>query len=489
MGNQPSNLPRGGQPSSTEDYHLQFRNSRPGKEFKQTVDVYLRKVFRGDPPLKYERHFTTRDGYVLVRFRLSSRHAARSLESAGEELCQLIFKKRGSNLDLLTENSLLGVLASCEAWQDFFNKAFFDASLKQGPGFLEALEVDDSTSYIPAWAMVLSFACFAGLNFSIFTSGGPTSWWEASKILLGSTTVNKSADFLERCGHYLKTQHQNVPNVRPTEADLGLEAEQHNQKLDRQLTRTVEELKIYCNQNMASHQRRLKKVRQALFEVARVAAEAVASNQKLLQALKQKRFDAITQIAGRTGGIAASASTFFSAFTFTTEVTGASMAPLSTWLASGPIALKTTTVAACTCPWVALTAVCFAIYNLNRGLRDHEEQGRLEGQVNRYECRKSLVIYAWSVVSDTEMVLGWVHCTKAIDPRKYLIADADEETLAKMKDIIEQYEKMAREPRRKKEKFVQEYLKRQRETLMSIQEKLKEVPESHDGSPLFEDSE
>lgn len=126
-------------------------------------------------------------------------------------------------------------------------------------------------------------------------------------------------------------------------------------------------------------------MRQALFEVARVAAEAVASNQKLLRALKQKRLDAITQIAGRTGGIAVSAWTFFSAFTFTTEVTGASMAPLSTWLASGPIALKTTTVAACVNPWIALAAVGVAIYNLNRARRDHDEKVRLEGQVKQYE--------------------------------------------------------------------------------------------------------
>jgi hypothetical protein len=86
-----------------------------------------------------------------VRFRLSSKHAHRSLESAGEELCRWIFKKRGSNLDLLTKHSLLGVSASCKAWQDFFNKAFFDASLEQGPEFLEALKVDDNTSYIPVW--------------------------------------------------------------------------------------------------------------------------------------------------------------------------------------------------------------------------------------------------------------------------------------------------------------------------------------------------
>jgi hypothetical protein len=48
--------------------------------------------------------------------------------------------------------------------------------------------------------MVLSFAWFAGLNFSIFTSGGPASWWEGSKVLLGSTAVNKSAEILGHCG-------------------------------------------------------------------------------------------------------------------------------------------------------------------------------------------------------------------------------------------------------------------------------------------------
>jgi hypothetical protein len=70
---------------------------------------------------------------------------------AGEELCRRLFKRRGSNLGLLTEHLLLGVSASCKAWQDFFNRALFDASLEQGPKFLEALEVDNNTSYIPVW--------------------------------------------------------------------------------------------------------------------------------------------------------------------------------------------------------------------------------------------------------------------------------------------------------------------------------------------------
>jgi hypothetical protein len=65
MGNQSSKLPRG-EFSNTEDYHLQFKNSQPEKEFGQTVDVYLRKAFTGDPPLKYERHYTTSGGYVFV---------------------------------------------------------------------------------------------------------------------------------------------------------------------------------------------------------------------------------------------------------------------------------------------------------------------------------------------------------------------------------------------------------------------------------------
>jgi hypothetical protein len=267
------------------------------------------------------------------------------------------------------------------------------------------------------------------------------------------------------------------------------------------------------DQNKASHQRRLRKVRKALFEVARVAAEAVASNQKLLQALKQKRLNAITQIAGRTGGIAASAWTFFSAFTFTTEVTGASVAPLSTWLTSGPLVLETTTFAACANPLMALTALAITIYHLDRARRDHNEKVRLEGQVERYEyseyfpqspkqCAcierwlihlstltgKILVICAWSVASDTEMMLGWVRCTKAIDPGKYLTADAVEETPDKMKDIIKQYKEMVKAPRQKKEKFVRGYLKRQRETLISIQKRLREVPESDDDSSLYEDS-
>ena len=81
------------------------------------------------------------------------------------------------------------------------------------------------------------------------------------------------------------------------------------------------------------------------------------------------------------------------------------------------------------------------------------------------------------MASDTEMMLGWVHCTKTIDPRKYLTADADEETANKMKDIIKQYKKMVKFPRQKKGYFVRDYLKRQRETLISIQEQLKDPGE------------
>lgn len=47
---------------------------------------------------------------------------------------------------------------------------------------------------------MLSFAVFAGLNFSIFTSSGPSNWFKASRILLTSPAVEKSANFLESCG-------------------------------------------------------------------------------------------------------------------------------------------------------------------------------------------------------------------------------------------------------------------------------------------------
>ena len=48
--------------------------------------------------------------------------------------------------------------------------------------------------------MALSFAWFSGLNFSIFTSGGPSSWHEGSKVLLETEGVHASAAILERCG-------------------------------------------------------------------------------------------------------------------------------------------------------------------------------------------------------------------------------------------------------------------------------------------------
>lgn len=63
MGIRPSKHP------SREDYHPQFKNSKPGKrkKFGETVNTYLRGVFDPSPPLKYERCHLTRDGYVLVR--------------------------------------------------------------------------------------------------------------------------------------------------------------------------------------------------------------------------------------------------------------------------------------------------------------------------------------------------------------------------------------------------------------------------------------
>lgn len=89
---------------------------------------------------------------------------------------------------------------------------------------------------------------------------------------------------------------------------------------------------------------------------------------------------------------------------------------------------------------------------------------------------KALVIYAWSVVSDAELLLSWVHCTEGVDPKKYLTPNGDEETANEMKDIVEQYEKMLREPPRNRQKFVEGYLQQHRQTLKSIQENLKKEP-------------
>jgi len=88
-----------------------------------------------------------------VRFRLSSKRQRQNLESAGEDLCRRIFKSKGENLNFITPDSLLGVSASCQSWQDLFNQAFFDCSLKEGPDLLKALQENakKETSYIPVW--------------------------------------------------------------------------------------------------------------------------------------------------------------------------------------------------------------------------------------------------------------------------------------------------------------------------------------------------
>lgn len=169
MGNLLFKHPQRANSSNKEDYHLRFKNckSEKGKMFKDTVNVYLCNIFEGNSPLEYERHHTTSAGDFLVcsslspntiklkieqvRFRVSSSRSSRSLDSAGEELCKRMFKKKGRYLNVLTKDSLLGVSASCKAWQELFNKAFFSASLEQGPGLLDSLKVDDNTSCIPAW--------------------------------------------------------------------------------------------------------------------------------------------------------------------------------------------------------------------------------------------------------------------------------------------------------------------------------------------------
>jgi hypothetical protein len=218
-------------------------------------------------------------------------------------------------------------------------------------------------------------------------------------------------------------------------------------------------------------------------------------------------------MVGRAGGFAVSAWTFWSAFAFTTEVTGVSVAPASAWFASGPIIVETATVATCINPVVAFAAAGFGLYHLVKANGDNNDKRQLERQVEWYEhseynqqsrrkmCQhrpmgqwltyisiskgKSLVISAWSVASDTEMMLGWVHCTRLFDPKTCLPAD---EYRSDQK-IIEQYEKMANAPRKRQEIFVGQYLKRQKETLASIQESLKEVPQSDNDSSSNESSD
>jgi len=131
------------------------------------------------------------------------------------------------------------------------------------------------------------------------------------------------------------------------------------------------------------------KVRKALFELARNAAEMVASNEKLLELLQQKRLEAITEIAGRAGGIAASAWTLISAFTFTTEVS-VGVAPVSAWLASGPLVVTETVVAACANPLLAVAAGCFALWHLGNAWAKYDENQKLRRQVTDYEYGENL---------------------------------------------------------------------------------------------------
>lgn len=89
------------------------------------------------------------------------------------------------------------------------------------------------------------------------------------------------------------------------------------------------------------------------------------------------------------------------------------------------------------------------------------------------------------MVSDTELLLSWVHSTKAVDPKKYVIPNSDKDTADKMKDIVEQYEKMLREPPHKRKRFLKGYLVQQGETLQSIQQNLREN-QLNEGQPSGE---
>ena len=100
---------------------------------------------------------------------------------------------------------------------------------------------------------------------------------------------------------------------------------------------------------------------------------------------------------------------------------------------------------------------------------------------------KSVVVCAWSLASDTDLMLGWIFNTKLVDPNKFLTADADEVIRQKMEEFEKKYQKKARASEKERERWVQNYLGVQRKTLLEIGEKLlegrpKTPPESDDES-------
>ncbi|SPO04137.1 uncharacterized protein DNG_06820 [Cephalotrichum gorgonifer] len=422
-------------------YHLQFVNPSPSGKFGQTVNTYLRQVFKDKSPLKYHSHRTAEEGTVLIRFRLSRRgiFVGRTLESAGEELCQRIFDGNGENLSLLTTASFFGISACHRKWKRFFNRAFFSASVKRGSQLLNNLleHAKVRLSYVPAWVMVFSFALFAGLNFSMFTAGGPANWSQAGKFLLEIELIQNSGELLKLIGYYLKGGGQDRAAISE-----GLEARAASDKarLCAQARKTIQVMKEFSDSPSRSSQKA--KMCDSLFDLTKIAAEMVVSNEKLLEDLRQRRVDAITQFSGRVGGVAASAWTFISAIKVTAAA-GASAATVAP---------------------VAVAAAC-ALWNLYKGIQHWDEKEKLESRMKDLEEKKSLVISAWSLASDTELMLGWVYNTSLVDPSTFLAEDADDATKERLQVVRGRYNELASCSEREKKKFARRYLKVQRKTL------------------------
>lgn len=143
--------------------------------------------------------------------------------------------------------------------------------------------------------------------------------------------------------------------------------------------------------------RRKSKLRATLYKLAETAALSVVSNENYIRALQEKRLNAITQMAGRIGGMATSACTFVSAFSVSSEVVGFSVAPLSSWLTAGPVVAKTATITTCINPWMAAAGAAFTIWNFYQAWDNAQDQNQLQQEIEYLEESEYLFYSVFSV--------------------------------------------------------------------------------------------
>lgn len=104
--------------------------------------------------------------------------------------------------------------------------------------------------------------------------------------------------------------------------------------------------------------------------------------------MKGARAASLNAVLARAGSVAGAAAIIGSTITSSTVVTGVGIAPLSTWLASGPLLVETATMLGCAAPPLAVVCAVIGIWHLKKMTDEKHKLKRWDKDVAYCEKRK-----------------------------------------------------------------------------------------------------